>query len=230
MRGTVSSRVSIGVAIASLALVAAAVGTAVAGPAATTSLSNKDAKKVKKIAKKQAKKQVGKQFPIEGSQITDGAIDGAKLADGAVDTGRLSSTIPAARVTNATDQTVGSAEAVTLAFDTETYDTRNLHSSSANSLLTAPEDGIYLLSAHVIWGADPDGFRRLIFFVNGSGGVPLSEERVAASPTGTTGMTTTVVTRLEAGDNVQLRALQTSAVALDASLAQFTMTWQAPGP
>jgi hypothetical protein len=226
-------------------------GTAFAGPDAVTSLSKPDKKQVKKIAKKQAKKQVGKQFPLEESQIgdgavtapklaggsvtgtklADGAVDGPKLADRAVGTQEHSSAIPAARVTKASAESIGSDAAITLSFDTEAYDTQSMHSNSVNNpRLTAPEAGIYLLTAHVDWSSDPDGFRRLAFFVNGTGGAPVTEERVAASPTASTGMTTTAVTRLEAGDHVQVRALQTSGDTLTAGLAQFTMTWQAPGP
>ena len=67
--------------IAIIALVAALGGSAVA-EVATTSLNTKETKKVKKIAKKRAKKQDKRNFPVEGSQIEDGAVTEAKIAGG----------------------------------------------------------------------------------------------------------------------------------------------------
>ena len=87
------ARPSPAILISAIALVAALGGSAVADQA-TTSLSKGDKKQVKKIAKKQAKKQNKKQdarnFPVDGSQIGDGAVTTAKISDGAVTTAKIS--------------------------------------------------------------------------------------------------------------------------------------------
>ncbi len=86
------ARPSPAVIVAVLALVAALGGTAVAGSGndATTSVSKK---KTKNIAKKQAKKQDSKQdkrnFPVDSSQIADGAVVAAKIAGSAVTSGKI---------------------------------------------------------------------------------------------------------------------------------------------
>ena len=80
-------------AVATIATLVAALGGSAVADQATTSLSKGDKKQVKKIAKKQAKKQDKKQdarnFPVDGSQIGDGAVTTAKISDGAVTTAKI---------------------------------------------------------------------------------------------------------------------------------------------
>ena len=110
--------------VAVIALVAALGGGAVAG-VAVTSLSKKDKKQVTKIAKKQgkkqgkkqAKKQIRKQFPIESSQIADGAVGGAKIASNSIDDSKLTDldlfgdSFVRAPVSDQTDKDFGPAQA-----------------------------------------------------------------------------------------------------------------------
>lgn len=74
------------VLVAVVALVAALGGSAVAEVATTSKLSKGEKKRVGKIAAKKAKKRDAKQdernFPIESSQIADGAVTEAKIANG----------------------------------------------------------------------------------------------------------------------------------------------------
>ena len=96
MRRIKQAKPSAALFVAVIALVAALGGGAVAG-VAVTSLNKKDKKQVTKIAKKQgkkqgkkqAKKQIGKQFPVESSQIADGAVGGPQIADNSVDDSKL---------------------------------------------------------------------------------------------------------------------------------------------
>ena len=56
------------------------------------------------------------------------------------------------RVTHSQVVDIPISAATTLEFDTERYDTANMHSNSNNnSRLTAPRDGLYLASANVSW-------------------------------------------------------------------------------
>ncbi len=85
-------RPSAALVVAIVALVAALGGGAVAG-VTISKLNKKEKKQVTKIAKKegkkQAEKQIGKQFPIETSQIADGAVSGQQIADNSVDDSKL---------------------------------------------------------------------------------------------------------------------------------------------
>jgi hypothetical protein len=96
MRRIKQTKPSAALIVAVVALVAALGGGAVAG-VAVTSLNKKDKKQVTKIAKKQgkkqakkqAKKQIGKQFPVESSQIADGAVGGPQIASNSIEDSKL---------------------------------------------------------------------------------------------------------------------------------------------
>lgn len=222
------SRPSPAILLAMIALVAAVGGSAVAG-VATTSLSKVQ---VKKIAKQQAKKQVKRQFPVEESQIADGAVTGAKVADGALGTAKFAGSIPTARATNSANQSIPSSTTTTLAFDSERYDTANAHDTSTdNSRLTAPVDGIYAVTAQVNWQQSSTGIREL--FLDTADGRIAAEN---AAPTNTAFyQEVTTQIRLEAGDYVEARVYQSSGGTLsvaktDQYSPEFSITWLAPGP
>lgn len=214
--------------VAMIALVVALGGSAVA-EVATTSLSKKQ---VKKIAKQQAKKQVKRQFPVVESQIADGAVSGAKVADGALGTAKFAGSIPAVRATNSANQSIPSSTTTTLAFDSERYDTANVHANSTdNSRLTAPVDGIYAVTAQVGWSASTTGTLQLFLDAN--------DDRIAVDDAVPTTLPfrqeVTTQVSLEAGDYVEARVYQSSGGALSVSKVdqytpEFSMTWLAPGP
>ena len=212
------------VLLAMIALVAAVGGSAVAG-VATTSLSKKQVKKI-------AKQQVKRQFPVKESQIAEAAVTGAKVADGALGTAKFAGSIPTARATNSADQSIPSSTTTTLAFDSERYDTANTHDTSTdNSRLTAPVDGIYAVTAQVSWQQSSTGIREL-FLDTGEGRIAAE----SALPPGTAFyQEVTTQVRLEAGDYVEARVYQSSGGALtvvktDQYSPEFSITWLAPGP
>jgi hypothetical protein len=134
------SRPSPAILVAVVALVAAVAGTAVADPVANTSAINK--KKVKKIANKAAAKAVDAQFPIQESQIADGAVSGAKIADGGVGSADLgANSVGAAKVADnslgandlALDDAAFITEATTIADDGTAAD------NTVNTARVAPD-------------------------------------------------------------------------------------------
>jgi hypothetical protein len=246
LRGIRPSRPSPAIVVAVVALVAAIAGTAVAEVATTARLDKKEKKKVKKIARKQANKQIDARLPFGTDDIADGAVSGAKIANGAVNaakvqngalgTGEFSSSIPAAHVTRTAAQSIPSGFTTTLAFNTERYDTANMHSNATNnSRLTAPVTGIYAVTAQVEWAPDTDGIREVALEKNGT--VPIARVNAVQSSEVPPVQEVTTEVRLQAGEFVRAVVGQdnSGAVALNVTkdpeyTPEFSMTWLAPGP
>jgi hypothetical protein len=236
------ARPSPAIVIAVLALIAALTGTAVAGPDASSSAVNK--KKVKKIARKQANKQINARLPFGTDDIADGAVSRPKLADGAVSgakvadrslgTAKVARSIPAVRVTHSVNQIITQGPDATLRFDSERYDSANMHSNATNnSRLTAPVTGIYEIGANVEWDVNSAGRRRLAVLKNGT--TFIAFEQIPPVSNETTGQELTTQARLRAGDFVQAQVLQNSGgslnvLKLNEYSPEFSMTWLAPGP
>lgn len=109
---------------------------------------------------------------VTESDVAPSAITGPKIAQQAVGTSAIKSDavtpeklgiMPAVRVTRSTPQTVPPLSPVPVTWNTETFDTANLHNNTTNTeRLVAPVAGIYDISAHVDWAADADGFRNVV--------------------------------------------------------------------
>jgi hypothetical protein len=228
-----------------------AVAQAVGGsedPEATTSALTKKVKKLSKKVKALQAEQ-GEPRPPSGSaggdldgtypdpSIANGAVDAAKVLNGSLGTSELSHAIPAASVTNSANQSItGGAAFPTLSFDTERYDTANLHSNTTNnSRLTAPVDGIYDVAARINWAAAASGIRTLGIRKNGA--VSLTSQVVPGSASVTLNLETTAQVRLQAGEFVTVVAFQDGATNLNVTKTnpdqispEFAMVWVAPGP
>lgn len=75
---------------------------------------------------------------------------------------------PTCRVFNSGNISVNNNAVTALTFDSERFDTDSMHSVATNtSRITINTAGVYLITGHVIWGADTDYTRRFIdFFVS----------------------------------------------------------------
>ena len=177
---------------------------------------------------------------LTGAHIANSSLTGIDVEDGSLGTGELSSSIPAARLTHDTSQSIPSDTALTaLSFNTERYDTANMHEAgAANRELIAPVDGIYAITAQVAWEGNSTGGRLVGFRAPTR---IIASERVEpvnqAVTTGSTNQEVTTQAHLKAGEAVEVVVSQTNST--DASLfifnspewtPEFSMTWLAPGP
>ena len=79
---------------------------------------------------------------------------------------------PWVRVYNSSNITITNATWMTLTFDSERWDTNNLHDINSNtSRLTAPNDGVYLIECMGRFDANTTGVRSTFLIVNANGNV-----------------------------------------------------------
>lgn len=120
---------------------------------------------------------------------------------------------PACRVTHNTTQSHtnnGNWQAVV--FNTESYDTAGMHSTSVNtSRITITDAGLYLVRAAAAFAASVTGLRNLGFRVNGSGtGGPTYAGQSYPGHANDALMSHSDVIKLVAGDYVEVVAFQNS--------------------
>jgi hypothetical protein len=149
----------------------------------------------------------------------NGTYPNPTIAAGAVTPGKIGS-IPTARVSSSTNQTIPNGGLGTgytpVNFDTNVFLTGGMThptSGSPDTKITVPISGIYAISGGVYWSAIVnEGVRQLNIYVNGD---PGTGTRVASvldpgSEKGQNYMEITTLTKLNAGDTVELAARQTS--------------------
>jgi hypothetical protein len=170
---------------------------------------------------------------LQAADLRADSVGSGEIIDGSLGTSELSSAIPAARVTNSVDESTLHGMGESLPFDTERYDTSDMHSTEHSSRLTAPVKGIYAVSASAVWSSDPDGARFLGLRKNGDTWIAMqTQPAVAGFPTD---QEVSHQALLQAGDYVEVRAHQGSGnplavIKYNATSPEFAMTWLAPGP
>ena len=135
---------------------------------------------------------------------------------------------------NSSGETIPSSSSTTLTYNTEDFDTANLHSTTSNtSRLTAPVAGKYLITASAEWTNNTSGRRILILELNGTTQIM----RDSVSPNNDSGIgpeqSVETVYQLAAGDYVEVIAYQDSGSSLavqsyDKASPAFSMDWIAP--
>jgi hypothetical protein len=167
------------------------------------------------------------------SEVAADAVGADEITDGSLGTSELSSTIPAARVTNSTDESTRDRIGESLPFDSERYDTADMHTTTNNARLTAPVTGIYDVSASVTWFSDPDGSRFVGLKKNGTTFIAAqTQPAIDGRPTD---QDVSHQVLLQEGDYVEVRARQVSnnplaVIKFQETSPEFSMTWLAPGP
>lgn len=87
-----------------------------------------------------------------------------------------------ARVYNDAVITISNDTLTTLTFNSERYDTDNIHSTSSNtSRLTCRTAGIYSIMASISFAADVNGYRDLLILHNGSPNIAATSLTTASS-------------------------------------------------
>jgi hypothetical protein len=170
---------------------------------------------------------------LQAADLRAGSVGSGEVIDGSLGASELSSSIPAARVTNSADESTVHSIGESLPFDTERYDTAGMHTPENGSRLTAPVKGVYAVSASVVWSSDPDGARFVGLRKNGDTWIAMqTQPAVAGNPTD---QEVSHQALLQAGDYVEVRAHQGSGnplavIKFNQTSPEFAMTWLAPGP
>jgi hypothetical protein len=105
------------------------------------------------------------------------------------------------------NQTIAASSLTTLSFTTETWDTANLHTSN-NPNLTAPVDGVYLISGSVIFQGGTGGLRELELDVNNT--KPIADDQDDARTSAIDVLNASTIYRLSAGDDVRMKVQQSA--------------------
>jgi hypothetical protein len=158
-----------------------------------------------------------------GIGIADGGVTTERLGPGAVTPDKVG-VVPAARVTSSVPINIpGSADPTTLTFDDERFDTADLHGSTNPTRLTAPRDGIYIVTANISWaGTNDAGARELAIRRNGTA-IILRDVVQPVAGGNTSEQAVSTVTSLESGDYVEVVLRQNSLAPLQIfSDAEYT--------
>lgn len=124
---------------------------------------------------------------------------------------------PACRVHNSANISVPNATDTILTFNTESFDTASMHSTSVNTgRITCTAAGIYVVTAVAQFAANATGARSMGLIVNGLAGTFYNFAQAPVnSAAGATRLVVTDIIKLAVGDHVQVVAYQTSGGALN---------------
>lgn len=145
-------------------------------------------------------------------------------------------TPPACRVFHNADQAVASTSLVTLAFNSERFDTDTMHDTvTNNSRITFNTAGVYAVSVGIHWSGSSSGNYETIILLNGTTAIGYHYVTV---PTGAGAGPRYVLCappyKFAAADYVQAQVRQDSGGSLNVQVqgnwsAEFSAVWQGPG-
>ena len=118
------------------------------------------------------------------------------------------------RVYNSANISISNATLTAITFDSERYDTDNIHSTSSNtSRLTANRAGKYIISGGMAYASNSTGQRFIAVRVNGATYIDVHEVLNIGANNHSVSIST--IYHLNVGDYVELIAYQTSGGALN---------------
>lgn len=164
---------------------------------------------------------------VTTTKIADGNVTTAKLANASVSAAKLG-VLPHARVFHNVNQSIASGISTFLTFNSERYDTDNIHDNVDSTKLTCRTSGLYMITASIRWSSNATGHRALTFVLNNSVNIASTTNNAVGGIE--TEQTATTIYRLAASDFLQLRVSQTSGAALDvvsggSNSSEFAMTF-----
>jgi len=153
---------------------------------------------------------------VTADKVQDGTLTSSDIMPGSIGTVSFTD-FPGARVTRTTSQSIPSGTPTDLSYDVERFDIAGLFNPAAPTLLTAPIDGIYSISASVIWAPSATGQRQVEILV-GSNPNPIAFEVDTNAGAGVLkSQNVSTIYALGAGDSIRVRVSQDSGGALDVS-------------
>jgi hypothetical protein len=170
---------------------------------------------------------------LTSSDLGSASVDSAEIANGAVDPVHIGA-IPTARVRRTTAQSIPNNTPTSITFTTETWDPLGMHATNG-TLLNAPIDGVYLITANVLWSFFGDNTdRELLIDLNNTAIIAAvtDDARTSASDF----LTITTAYKLNAGDDVRVKVQQGTGGNLNIfpssggteTSPEFSMTWLGP--
>lgn len=120
------------------------------------------------------------------------------------------------RIFNSVNQSINNTTLTALTFDSERFDTGNLHSTVTNpSRITISTTGLYLLGANITWASNVTGLRFLEIVVNNTSSI-CTQGVSPATPIGeTTRLNVSAIWRATANDFFEVVVYQSSGGALN---------------
>lgn len=246
MKRAMKARPSPSMAVAMLALFISLGGSAVA---VQTSKQKKVKVPANSVGAKQLKEGAVTESKLAPAAVTaravrDNSLGSSKIEDNAIGTSELQNQtvnsiklarFPGASAERISGLTVGGS-AVQIDYDVEVFDyENNMYSGADPAKLVAPRDGIYQVTAGVMWQAEA-GTRSLTLVVERADLSCTCEFDAVTTPaaaSGTTSQTITSMIDLEAGDKVWVSADSTgddgSTDIVNTRRPRLTMVWNAPG-
>jgi hypothetical protein len=164
--------------------------------------------------------------------LADGSVTSSKIAAGAVGVSKLGVT-PAvrARVAGA-PQSIPNGAVTTVTFDSESFDTADLHNTTMNThLVTAPVAGVYQITGNVRFAGNATGNRFVALSTTTSGGWIATAWQLAN--TSSNDQSVSAAYALAAGESAYLEVYQTSGGSLDlvklgVDSPSLSMVWIGP--
>lgn len=140
---------------------------------------------------------------------------------------------PSCRVRNSAAILIANSTETALDFDTERWDNDAMHGGVNPSRLTAPEDGVYAIVAHVAFAPNATGTREVKIRLNGTTCIG-SDCRPAVTTGNETRFSVPTQWKLAAGEWVDVAVFQSSGGNLNVQAGasyspEFEMTWVSKG-
>ncbi len=196
-----------------------------------------------KLSDQAVDKEKIKDGAVDSAQLKEGAVTSQKIGQGAVLAGKLGERAVTPAAVEAPPGALVSASNVPLAvtgfvcmgkipdFTSVSRNVDGVFDPGQPSRLTAPIDGIYRVTASLIWPDDPDGTRMLWVRRYSSNDTYLSTQSVSSTPVvdQTTDQALSTDFVMEAGDYVTVTALTCPITSFSTiTQASFGMTWAGP--